>query len=204
MLLVKSLHKIDTWTVLWGEGSGSKGGMRWNYFLLEEYPINVTILGMWTKTSLAVPFYYWMWVQNNYLLAKIYMTGHWHCRLIEFVLRASRPYRGLFNFAWGGQPITRDESRRHLLWLPTKTIIAALSGHQQRVDRQHNTDLDYLGDKIQFTLLEAIGPRAISPGNRPTDLECAGINSNGETQLIAYAGADDLWPYKILTDWLDQ
>lgn len=44
---------------------------RWNYFLLEEYPINTLILGMRTEISLAVSLsYYWMLVQNNYLLAK--------------------------------------------------------------------------------------------------------------------------------------
>lgn len=76
--------------------------------------------------------------------------------------------------------------------MPTKTIIAALREHQPPVDRQDNTDLDYLGTRYNLHYLKQIAQRAISPGNRATDLKCAGINRTAEAELIAYAGPDDL------------
>lgn len=115
------------------------------------------------------------------------MTGHWHCRLIEFVLRAFRPYRGLFNFAWGGQPIMRDELRRLLVWLPTKTIIAALRGHQQRVDRQDNADLDYLGTRYNLHYSKQ-WDRGKSAQGIGLQIWSASIRNTRETQLIAYTG----------------
>lgn len=195
MLLVKAFtRRIRVMSAR--RGIWEQRGMRrrWNYFLLEEYPINVTILGMRTNLSLAVSSsYYWMLVQNNYLLAKkkIYdrtltLQTYWICiaclqaisGVIQFCLRRTTYYE-----RWVKKAPALIAHQNH--YRSTERASAASGQTRQRCSRLPR-------DKIQFTLLEAIGQRAISPGNRATDLECAGINSTGETQLMAYAGPDDL------------
>lgn len=123
------------------------------------------------------------------------MRGHWPCRLIEFILLASRPCRGLFNFAWGGQSIMRDESRRHLPWLPTKTIIAVWRGHEQRVDRQGSVDPDYRGTRYNLHY-----EQQWSSGQSARE-GAAGRASIA--QLIACAWPGNLHPCEEEADWLD-
>lgn len=123
------------------------------------------------------------------------MTGRWPCRLIEFVLLASRPCRGLFNFARGGQSIMRDESRRHLPWLPTKTIISVWRGHEQRVDGQGSADPDYRGTRYNLHY-----EQQWSSGQSAGD-GAAGRAS--AAQLIACAWPGNLHPPEEEADWLD-
>lgn len=123
------------------------------------------------------------------------MRGHWPCRLIEFVLLASRPCRGLFNFAWGGQSIMRDESRRHLPWLPTKTIIAAWRGHGQGVDGQGSADPDYRGTRSN-----------LHHEQQRSSVQSTGAGATGHAsaaRLIACAWPGNLHPGQEEADWLD-
>lgn len=106
------------------------------------------------------------------------MRGHWPCRLIEFVLLAFGPCRGLFNFAWGGQSIMRDESRRPLPWLPPKTIIAVWRGHERRVDGRGSADPDYRGTRYNLhheqhcSSGQSAGPGRQSHKHRATNCFC--------------------------------
>lgn len=193
MLLVKAFARCIRVTSA-KRGIWEQRGMRrrWNYFLLEEYPINVMILGMRTNLSLAVSSsYYWMLVQNNYLLGKkndrtLTLQTYWICiaclqaisGVIQFCLRRTTYYE-----RWVKKASALIAHQNH--YRSTERASAASGQTRQRWSQLPR-------DKIQFTLLEAIGQRAISPGNRSTDPECAGINSTGETELIAYTGPDDL------------
>lgn len=122
------------------------------------------------------------------------MRGRWPCRLIEFVLLASRPCRGLFNFAWGGQSIMRDESRRHLPWLPTKTIIAVWRGHEQWVDGQGRADPDYRGTRYNLHY-----EQQWSSGQSAGDRAACRVST---AQLIACAWPGNLHPREEEADWL--
>lgn len=122
------------------------------------------------------------------------MRGHWPCRLIEFMLLAFRPCRGLFNFAWGGQSIMRDESRRHLPWLPPKTIITVWRGHEQRVDRQGSADPDYRGTRYNLHHEQHC---------RSGQSARAGFGSRMSTApLIACAWRGNLHPHEKEAQWL--
>lgn len=122
------------------------------------------------------------------------MRGHWPCRLIEFMLLAFRPCRGLFNFAWGGQSIMRDESRRHLPWLPPKTIIRVWRGGEQREEGRGNADPDYPGTRYNLHC-EQSGTSGQSAG--------AGAGSRTSTApLIACAWRGNLHPHEEEARWL--
>lgn len=173
MLLVKAFakHLLEMFRRRWiWEQRGI--GKRWNYFLLEKYSINVTDPGMRTKLSQAVSSsYYWMLVWNNYLLAQkkyraLTLQTYWICiaclqaisGVIQFCLRRTTYYE-----RWVKKASCLIAHQNH--YRSTERASTASGQTRQRWSRLPR-------DKIQFTLLEAMGQREISPGNWATDLKC--------------------------------
>lgn len=149
------------------------------------------------KVSTAVSSsYYWMLVQNNYLLAKndrtLTLQTYWiliaclqaMSGVIQFCLR-----RTIYYERWVKKASSLIAHQNYY-----RSTERASAGSGQT--RQHWSRLPR--DKIQFTLLEATGQRAISPGNRAAALEWTGINSRAASELLAYA-RHDLSPDKVVT-----
>lgn len=89
------------------------------------------------------------------------MRGHWPCRLIEFVLLAFGPCRGLFNFAWGGQSIMRDEAPS---LIAPQNHYRSVEGPWAASGRTRQRWSRLPGDQIQFALWAALELWAISQG----------------------------------------
>lgn len=144
--------------------------------------------------------YYWMLVQNNYLLAKndrtLTLQTYW------ILIACLQAMSGVIQFCL----------RRTIYyerWVKKASFLIAHQNHYRGTERasagsgqtrQHWSRLPR--DKIQFTLLEAIGQRAISPGNRAAALEGTGINRRTASEPLAYARRD-LQSYRVVTDWFD-
>lgn len=129
-----------------------------------------------------------MLVQNNYLLAKndrtLTLQTYW------ILIACLQAMSGVIQFCL----------RRTIYyerWVEKASFLIAHQNHYRGTERvsagsgqtrQHWSRLPR--DKIQFTLLEATGQRAISPGNRAAALEWTGINNRTALEPLAYARRD--------------